>query len=92
MQSPLDQQTKKGLGGFLTRWRKKNQESFEDVLKDICRSGKLSDTTVTTRDSRCLKTHTKPTQTHASECSAPQQNPSERVSNASTLATCPYFH
>ena len=31
------------------------------------------------------------TRADTSKCSAPQQNPSERVSNASTLATCPIF-
>ena len=48
-------------------------------------------TTVTTRDSCRPKTHAKPTQVHASgreRVQPPQQNPSERASNASTLATC----
>ena len=31
------------------------------------------------------------TRADASKCSAPQQNPSERASNASMLATCPIF-
>ena len=57
-------------------------DSFDDV------------TTVTTRDSRRPKTHAKPTQVHASRherVQPPQQNPGERASNASTLATCPIF-
>ena len=51
-------------------------------------------TTVTTRDSCRPKTHAKPTQVHAStreRVQPPQQNPSERASNASTLATCLIF-
>ena len=51
-------------------------------------------TTVTTRNSHCLKTHTKPTQVHANgrkQVQSSQQNPSEQVSNASTLTTCPLF-
>ena len=51
-------------------------------------------TTMTTRDLHRPKTHTKPTQTHASgreQVQPPQQNPSERASNASTLVTCPIF-
>ena len=45
---------------------------------------------MTTCDSRCSKTHAKPTQAHMSgreQVQPSQQNPSERVSNASTLAS-----
>ena len=41
MQSPLDRQTKR-TRGFLDEMEKKNRESFEDALKNICRSGRLS--------------------------------------------------
>ena len=66
---------------------------YWEQKEEVARQSKTSPgvTTVTTCDSRRPKMHAKPTQTHTSECSAPQQNPSERASNTSTLATCPYF-
>ena len=63
------------------------------ILSNICPDSEihlvafsLIVATVTTRDSRRPKMHTKPTQRHASECSAPQQNPSEQCEHARYLS------